>query len=262
MNVITFLNEKGGVGKTTMASAVAAVMAARGKRVVLIDADPQGHATIMLGHDKSPGLYSLIVHQRSWSDTLFQTNPSVWGGNDTSGELLLLPGNIETMAIPIVCDPTLRLRERLTQLEKWADIIIIDTPPTPSALQTMIYLATSHLIYPSKCEHLSLDGLAESSSRLSNLNKTRQMFGINEVTLLGVLPTMVNKTEAHRYGKMLITRHFGEHNVLPSISQSTVWSDANFSNQLLPAYAPKHPAYDQLARLTDKIQELLGASHV
>ena len=70
MKIITLLNEKGGVGKTTLATHIAAGLAFRGFRVVLVDADPQGHATVALGLPKEPGLYDLLVRDAPFKSVL------------------------------------------------------------------------------------------------------------------------------------------------------------------------------------------------
>lgn len=261
MHTITFLNEKGGVGKTTLATTVAAGLAIRGKRVLLIDADPQGHSTVALGVKKSGGLYKLIVHETSWDDLLVPPLNRHWAGEYTEGlgELYLLPGNIETQAIPAVCDPTLTLKERLAELDGWADVVIIDTPPTPSALQAMVYIATTHLIYPSQTQHLALDGLAESVGRIHKLNATRSSFGHAKVQLLGVAPTMYEeRTTAHQHGLKLITEHFGKDYVLPVVSKSTIWRDREFSLQSIFAYAPEHNAAYEAWSLIDAITRKMG----
>lgn len=70
MKIITLLNEKGGVGKTTIATHIAAGLAVRGMRVLLVDADPQGHATVSLGLQKEPGLYDLLVRDATFKSVL------------------------------------------------------------------------------------------------------------------------------------------------------------------------------------------------
>lgn len=257
MKIITFINEKGGVGKTTNAVHVAAGLAIRGQRTVLIDADPQGHATVSLDVSKRPALYDLIVNERAWDDVLTTPLPRVWAGEFEAGaaELWLLPGNVQTQAIPIVTDPTLTLMERLSTLDGWADVVVIDTPPTPSALQTMIYVATSHLIYPTTCDSLSLDGLAETVARLQRLNRTRHALGLNSAKIIGVLPTMYEaRTVAHRHGLDLVKKHFGSAATLPPVSLRTIWRDAAYARKTMFSYSPDHPATDEIWEIIDRIE--------
>jgi chromosome partitioning protein len=79
MHVITLLNEKGGVGKTTLATHIGAGLAVRGLRVIIIDADPQGHATVSLGMQRKPGLYDLLVRDASFTSVLQQVPHETYG---------------------------------------------------------------------------------------------------------------------------------------------------------------------------------------
>ncbi len=262
MRVLTFLNEKGGVGKTTLATNTAAAFAIRGYRTILIDVDPQGHSTVMMGLKKRGGLYGLIVQEKAWNEVLTTPLTKHWAGEfQNVNDLFLLPGNIETQGIPVVTDPTMLLKERLEELENWADVVIIDTPPTPSALQSMVYVATTDLIYPSQCQSLSLDGLAETVGRLHRLNATRRQLGISEVQLLGVVPTMYQaQTQAHQHGLELIRKHFGTDGLLPTISQRTVWRDREFANKSIYAYAPDSESAVEMDVLVDAIMTRMGVT--
>ena len=79
MIVITLINEKGGVGKTTLATHIACGLAARGRSVVILDGDPQGHATIRLGVKKAPALYDLLVRDGEWSNAVRAVAPERFG---------------------------------------------------------------------------------------------------------------------------------------------------------------------------------------
>src|SRR5690606_24875988 len=95
MQIITCLCHKGGVGKTTMAYHLAAFLADLNHRVVLVDADGQGHATIMTGLQKSPAFYDLVVRNRPWRELLEPVSSAAYP-NATSGWLACVPGNAET----------------------------------------------------------------------------------------------------------------------------------------------------------------------
>src|SRR5690606_712602 len=101
MKVITLSNEKGGVGKTTMATHVAAGLAVRGKRVLLIDADAQANATTGFGLDEEPGFYDLLVRHAKWNEVLRVLTPEAYEPPDvkSKGLLAVLPGNGETQLI-------------------------------------------------------------------------------------------------------------------------------------------------------------------
>ena len=101
MNVITLLNEKGGVGKTTLATHIAAGLAIKGYRVVLIDSDPQGNATSAVGLEKRPNFYDLTVRNDSWRDVLGTVHPDVYGEPHEApkGQLLAVSGNKESRNI-------------------------------------------------------------------------------------------------------------------------------------------------------------------
>ncbi len=249
MQVITLLNEKGGVGKTSLARHVAAALALSGKRVLLVDADPQAHSTHQMRLKEYGGMYRLLVQEEEWETVLKNGTPplAAWAGTQpTTGSLHVLRGNVETRAIPGLIDDVRLLRERLTQLDGYMDYAVIDTSPTPSLLQSMIYIASDALIYPTQAQSLSLDGLAKSVARMASLNKTRQEFGMGGAQLIGVVPTMVRNTSAHAYGLDLIEKHFGTKMMLPSLAMSTVWQDAEYNKETLYTYAPNHEATRQM----------------
>ena len=204
MKVITLTNEKGGVGKTTLALHIAAGLALMNKRVLLLDSDPQGHCANQLKVKEFGGLYRLLVQDEEWRNVLRMPDQDRWGGvggRSPGCELYVLPSNIETRGIPLMISDPLVLRERLAELNNAIDVVVIDTSPTPSLLQTVVYCATDNIIMPTQCERLSLDGLQKSTLHISHQNKAREGHGIAEpVELMGVVPTMVTNTAAHAHG--------------------------------------------------------------
>jgi chromosome partitioning protein len=154
MKTVSLINEKGGVGKTTLAIHIAAGLAIRGSRVVLADADAQGHATVSMGLKKSPGLYDLLVRGTAFREVLVPVNPERFGvpGSPCKGQLYVVPSNVETRSIPIQISDAFAVVDRFRELENLVDVVVFDTSPTPSLLHGSIYLATDAIIYPTKCD--------------------------------------------------------------------------------------------------------------
>lgn len=261
MKVITLLNEKGGVGKTTKSLHIAAGLAIKGKRVVVIDADPQANLSMILtGSDKLDGMYRLIVKYDEWSDVLRKPDDAIYGNGNVSGELYILPSNVETRVIPLVVSDVAMLDRRIKDLDGWADVVVIDTPPTPSLLQAMIYMATDYIIYPSTPESLSLQGLSNSVARLSNLNDSRKVIlDKAPAKMMAVQPTMYDvRTLSHDYGLSLLARHF-KSMVWPVIPRRTKWQDAQWKpKKTLFAYAPGDVATEEAWALVERVERSLS----
>lgn len=252
MKIITLLNEKGGVGKTTLATHIAAGMAIRGKRVVLIDAGSQADASTQCGVNEDDGFYQLMVKLAEWRDLLVQAPSTRWGGGQ--GELWVLPSNIETRVIPMLVDDISLLKKRTDELDGWADMVVVDTSPTPSMLHAQIYMATDYIICPSKCELLSLKGLQKSVIHMERLNDSRIMLGMTPVELLGIQPTMFDpRTNAHNFGVSLIAGKF-KNKTWPALPVRTIWRDAAWKQRLLFAYAPDDVAVEEAWALVDRVE--------
>jgi chromosome partitioning protein len=256
MQVITLLNEKGGVGKTTLATHIAAGLALRGARVVLIDADPQGHAGYALGINYEPGLYNLLVRNAPWKDVLRMANPGVYDmpGQPVNGQLFVLPGNTETRSIAQNVSDALIVRKRFAELDGHVDYVIVDTSPTPSLLHGAIYLATHALLYPTRCEALSFQGLLSSFDHRVASDKFRAESGMTPIAVLGIVPTMFRKkTTEHRENlDKLKASYDGIIPVWDAISQATVWTEAHSFRCAVWNLAPDTNAAHQALEMVDR----------
>ena len=255
MKVVTLLNEKGGVGKTTNSINIAAGLAIKGHRVLLIDADAQANATQSFGVKEAPGLYDLLLRDAEWGDYLAAPSESVWSPEKPKGSLWLLPGNVETRLIPMGTSDVTLLYERLQEVADAVDVVVIDTPPTPSMLQALLFVATDYAIYPTKCEQLALEGVAKTQKHLAGLEAHRQHLGEEATALLGVQPTLYDiRTNAHEYGLSCITSAF-KRRAWPALPMRTVYRDASFSGKILFAYAPEdNPAVIENWALVDRVR--------
>jgi len=253
MKVITSLNEKGGVGKTTIAVNLAAGLAARGHRVLLVDAEEQGHATLSVGVAKYPGIYDLLVRDAPFKTVLKAIDPSKYGGEGAT-RLYLLGSNVETRNIANSISNAWALDERLKQLNSRFEYVVIDTAPTPSLLHGAIYLATDYILYPTECERLSFDGLMESFTRLQ---ATRRTHGV-EVKIAGIVPNKFRaSTLEHQENLAGLKREFGDL-VWPPIPLSIVWSEAAAYELPVFTHAPTHDAASSVWEMVDRVE---GAAH-
>jgi chromosome partitioning protein len=258
MKVITLLNEKGGVGKTTLATHLAAGLAVRGYRVVLIDADPQGHATVVSGLPKEPGFYNLLVRDAPFKNTMRFIPPEVYQipGQPVSGQLFVVPSNIETRNIANSISDAFAVSDRLQELNSLIDFVVFDTSPTPSLLHGSIYLATDYIIYPTKCEYLSFDGLVESIKHREAAQVHRDKWNLDPIEVLGIVPTMYrNQTIEHSENLKELRQQFGDL-VWPPIHQRTIWAEAVTMRQPVFAIAPQTKAAEEALALVDRV---LGA---
>jgi chromosome partitioning protein len=257
MKVITLLNEKGGVGKTTLATTIGAGLAIMGHRVMVLDADPQGHCGELMGLPAFGGLYRLLVQEAEFNTVLKVPQTKVWADTKrkVKGSLYVLQSNVETRAIPLVIGDAALLRERLEEVEEHIDTVIIDTSPTPSLLQSMIFLATDYVIFPTECEGLSLDGLAKSTLRTTESNGTRKGFGLPPMKMIGVQPTMYDaRTNAHNYVVKQVKDHF-QKLAWDAIPVRTVWRDASLARRTIFSYAPQHIATAETWQLIKRVEE-------
>ena len=261
MYKITLGNEKGGVGKTSLATHIAAGLACRGARVMLVDADPQGHATVMWGLKKEPGLYNLLVRDAAFNEVVRVIPPetySIPGEPVAEGVLYLLPSNVETRNIASSVSDVGLIGARFEEVEDWVDVVIFDTSPTPSLLHGTIYIATDGIIYPTRAEMWGFDGLAEAWEHRKQAEQYRKnTYGLPKIKVMGVVPTMVERnTVEHTENMALLKEHFGDL-VWPEIPKRIIWTEA--TKYFKPVYAlnPNHEAATDVWELIDRVEEVI-----
>lgn len=258
MKVLSLLNEKGGVGKTTLSTHIAAGLAINGNRVLVIDADPQGHATVALGLQKEPMLHDLLVRDLPFQKAVRRVQPNFYGlpGEPVKGELLVIPSDTSTRVIPLMTSDVMLVRNRILELDGVIDVVIFDTAPTPSLLHGSIYMATDAIIYPTKCEYLSFDGLVESMKHREEASKARANLGLADVRVGGIQPVMYRPgTQADEYGIEVLKERFGKL-VWPAINLRTVWNQASFARRILFNFAPQTKAAAEAWRTVRMVEAI------
>lgn len=260
MKIITLLNEKGGVGKTTLATHIAAGLAVQGHRVILADADPQGHASVAFGLKREPGLYNLLIREDSFKSVLrIIPNETIQAPNQpVRGQLYLIPSNEETRAIPMMTSDGLVILKRFREIENLVDVVIFDTSPTPSLLHSAIYLATNAIVYPTECELLSLDGLLQSLSHREMVQPTRQQWGLSSIDIMGIIPMKYRaKTVLHQRNLQSLRQRFGE-KVWPAVALRTVWGEASLMRRPVFQVAPDSAASADAWGIVHRVEEAMA----
>jgi chromosome partitioning protein len=183
MRIFCIANQKGGVGKTTTSVNLAAGLAQVGKRVLLVDLDPQGNATMGSGIDKRKmplSVYDVLLESAAVVEA---RQRSEQGGYDVIGANRELAGaEVELVALERRNE---RLREALAASAADYDFVLIDCPPSLSLL-TLNGLCSAHgVIVPMQCEYFALEGLSDLVNTIkqvhANLNRDLQIIGLLRV---------------------------------------------------------------------------------
>jgi chromosome partitioning protein len=183
MRIFCIANQKGGVGKTTTTVNLAAGLARIGRRVLVIDLDPQGNATMGSGIDKRGldlSVYDVLLGNATVAET---RQPSPKGGYDVIGANRELAGaEIELVGLD---RRDRRLRDALVPVGPEYDFVLVDCPPSLSLL-TLNGLSCAHgVIVPMQCEYFALEGLSDLVNTIkqvhANLNPALQVIGILRV---------------------------------------------------------------------------------
>jgi chromosome partitioning protein len=255
---ITVANEKGGVGKTSLSVNIACGLANRGARVMIVDCDPQGHATIALGLKKEPGLYNLLVRDAEFKEVVRGVNPEkfgVPGEKLPTGKLWVLPSNVETRSIAGSVSDVGLVGARFEELDGNVDYVIFDTSPTPSLLHGSIYIATDGILYPTKPEIWSFDGLVEAWGHRNTAEGYRKnTYGLPAIKVLGVVPTMVEmNTIEHRENMATLKKQFGDL-VWNHIPKRIIWTEASKYQCSVFALNANHEGAGDVWELVDRIE--------
>lgn len=176
--IISVANQKGGVGKTTTTVNLGTILAKRGKKVLLIDADPQGNATSGLGVEKEVefSTYDILVNETEIKDAIQDTMIK---------SLKICPSNISLAGAEVelvsMMSREQRLKEKLEEIKEQFDYILIDCPPSLGLITLNSFTASDSVLIPVQCEYFALEGLGQLLNTINlvkkHLNKNIQIEG-------------------------------------------------------------------------------------
>lgn len=252
--VVAITNQKGGVGKTTTAVNLSASLGSMGKKVLLIDLDPQGNSTSGLGIEKGEidkSIYEVIMGDITAKEAILDTNVS---------NLSLIPANVGLAGVDIQLAKMSDGREKMLKnqikpIKKLFDFIIIDCPPSLGILNTNALTATDSVIIPVQCEFFALEGLTQL---LGTIRAIQQKFN-PKLHIEGVCLTMYDqRTKLSLEVSSEVRQYFKEKVYNTMIPRNVKLSEAPGMGMPILKYAPDsvgNLAYTSLAEEVIKNNE-------
>ena len=200
---LAIANQKGGVGKTTTAINLGAALAALERRVLIVDADPQGNATRGLGLGaEEPNLYHVLLGERPAPDAVTETDLPC---------LHLLPSDRDLVGVEVEFSReggrAEALRSAMVPLQEDYDTILLDCPPSLGHLTVNSLVAADEVIVPLQCEYFALEGISELVSTIERVRSTLN----RSLSIGGILLTMYDeRTNLARDVAEEVRRHFAD----------------------------------------------------
>jgi chromosome partitioning protein len=223
MKIITITNQKGGVGKTTIAINLSAALAGKGKKVLLADFDPQGNATTFLNILPAPGAYTLLASGIPNLAALMSGD----SGRQIANQVLqvrenldVLPGNEQTAVAQTFMLQGERdinlIRRAITEHFRQYDLIVLDTAPSVGGILEMAMWAADKVLVPASCETGSIDGLIQTIRKLTALTEKGWQ---GQIT--GIIPTFLDERTTERRETLANYKSAFPEACLPPIHEST-----------------------------------------
>ena len=250
--VIAVANQKGGVGKTTTAVNLSTSLAKKGKKVILIDGDPQGNATSGLGVEKDldNSIYDVLVNEVDIKQTLQDTCVKT---------LKLCPSNMDLAGAEVELVSQMsrefRLKEKIDPIKDEYDYIIIDCPPSLGLITLNSFTAADSVLIPVQCEYYALEGLGQL---LNTINLVKKHLNKN-LEIEGAVLTMYDmRTNLSNQVVKEVKRYFDDKVYKTVIPRNIKLSEAPSFGMPIGLYDPKSKgarAYEKLAREVLKANE-------
>jgi chromosome partitioning protein len=243
--IVAVANQKGGVGKTTTAVNLSCTLALKGKKVLVVDSDPQGNASSGVGI--RPGksdrhLYQVLCGNKHVDEAIFSTETT---------NLFILPATIDLVAAELELtheeDREYFTKKALANLGSPFDYVIIDCPPSLGLLTINALTAAHAVLIPMQCEYFAMEGLAQLINTVRSVKKTFNP----DLYICGLLLTMFDtRNKLSHQVSSEISRHFGDQVFKTIIPRNVRLSECPSHGQTIIAYDSKSTgaaAYTALA---------------
>jgi len=242
--IIAIANQKGGVGKTTLAVHLAVGAARARQRVIIVDADPQGNATSwLLDGEQDEGMYRLLLLNEP--PVKLVRGLRAWGvgllpGNYRTGEALSMLGAVGRLA---------EVPSRIKPLGESADLVILDMPPSRMSGFMEIMSSADWVIVPTQLERLSLEGVSLLAQTISQAQDGPR--------LMGIVPNMVRaQTTEHQAQMQSLIKAFGA-TIWPPIPLTIRVTEASSYGTTLFDLAPREMATQAMSAMVSRVLEVL-----
>ena len=255
--IITVANQKGGVGKTTTAINLSAAIAAKGRRTLLIDLDPQANSTIAffdMGEVKS-SMFDVLGDARMPMVEMIKTTKdpmlSVGGGRLALAKLeTVLAGQF---------DAPYRLKDALAPALKDYDYVVIDTPPSLGILTVNALVASTHLLVPIQAAYFAIEGTDDLLETYERIRARPNP----QLKMLGVVITLFDKrTNISRDTHGQIRSVFGEVLFKTKISKNVRLEESPAYKETILTFAPKSPGAVEYKKLAAEVVQRVEESRV
>ncbi|MBQ2917504.1 MAG: ParA family protein [Clostridia bacterium] len=245
--VISVANQKGGVGKTTTAVNLSTLLAKKGKKVLLIDTDPQGNATSGLGVTKEIELsvYDILVGETTFEETVQETAVK---------NLKVCPSNISLAGAEVelvsMMSREQRLKEKLDSVKDQYDFIVIDCPPSLGLITLNAFTASDSVLIPVQCEYFALEGLGQL---LNTVNLVKKHLNKN-LEIEGALLTMYDaRTNLSNQVVKEVKKYFEDKVYKTVIPRNVRLSEAPSYGMPISIYDPKSKGAKAYEKFTKEL---------
>jgi chromosome partitioning protein len=246
--IIVIANQKGGVGKTTTAINLSAACALKGKRVLLIDLDPQGNSSLSFigSEDINGSAFELLTEtEQPWTNFIHQTKVE---------KLHIVPSKISLAKLEAKLvgdfDAIFRLRDRIEQIRQDYDLILFDTPPTLGIITVNALVAATDVLIPIQSSYFALEG---TDDLLETIEKVRSRPN-PELNLMGVLVTLFDKrTALSKDVEAHIRKVFGAKAFKTIITRSVRLEESPAHKETIFSYAPSSSGANEYLKLSEEV---------